>query len=249
MCQNTDNLMKDRKKIAKPALLLLILAIMLFGQSVEIFSQARSGYPVIAPRTRMQLQEENERNSKVVFPDEYSDLDDKTAQINRFKSDEFKNDMEQARQRYYQALILIQKRDTARAARYFDAALEKLNDMAATPGIEENKDFADLAQSIIDDYENYVKSVEFLDENSPIFIIREILFKEIDVIEPLDLVAQDSKISVNVNKSANFPKLPKGPDSLVVPLDSHVTVDKSIQFLTRGQGKRIFSRWLERSSR
>ena len=249
LCQNTGNLMKKRNKTAKLAVLLMFIAIVLLSQTVDTFAQARSSYPVVAPRTRMQLQEEREQKNKVVFPDEYSDLDDSKSKANRFKSDEFKNDLEQARQKYYQALILIQKRDTARAARYFDGALDKLNLMSATPGIEESKEFTDLAQSIIDDYENYVKSIEFLDENSPIFIIREILYKEIEVIEPLDLAATDATSKVNAKQSVNLPKLPKGPETVTIPLDSHVTVDRSIQFLTRGQGKKIFSRWLERSSK
>lgn len=231
-------------------MIVLLTMVMIIGATftLESLAQSRSSYPVVAPRTRMQLQEERENKNRTVFPDEYSDLDESKSPRNRFKSDEFKNNLEQARQKYYQALILIQKRDTARAARYFDAAIDKLNEVSSTPGVEDSKDFADLAQSIIDDYENYVKSIEFLDENSPIFIIRELLYKEIDVIEPLDLATKDTTAS-EVKVSANFPKLPKPPDSLVIPLDDDVTVDRSIQFLTRGQGKKIFTRWLERSSR
>ncbi|MDX9789577.1 MAG: LysM peptidoglycan-binding domain-containing protein [Candidatus Kapabacteria bacterium] len=239
--------MKNRKiSIAVlPKILLLILTLFVF--STDLSAQLK-GYPNTDPRERRLMKEEQVQKAKV-YSDEYSDLDDLNIPQNRFKSDEFINELEQARQKYYQALILIQKRDTARAARYFDAALDKLNEMSGTPGIEESKEFADLAQSIIDDYENYVKSVEFLDENSPIFIIRELLFKEIEVIEPLEIAAKETESAEGQDVSLNLPKLPKAPDTLLIPLDDHVTVERSIQFLTRGQGKKIFSRWLERSSR
>lgn len=242
------NLMKKTQITVGLAALFSMIIIIFIANVADITAQTRKSYPVVAPKTRMQLQEEKDEKNKVVFPDAYSDLDETNSHLNKFKGEAFKNDLEMVRQKYYQALILIQKRDTARAARYFDAAIDKLNQLSVTPGIEENKEFTDLAQSIIDDYENYVKSIEFLDENSPIFIIREILYKEIDIIEPLDIVAKDSELGTK-KVSANLPKLPKGPDSLVIPLDDHPTVDKGIQFLTRGQGKKIFTRWLERSSR
>ncbi|MBX3044469.1 MAG: LysM peptidoglycan-binding domain-containing protein [Candidatus Kapabacteria bacterium] len=242
--------MRGRNKVLNMVIYSILATFMLFEFAIELSAQARSGYPVAAPRSRMQLEQEKADKQKVIFPDEYSDLDDTALPGNRFKSEDFKNSIELARQKYYQALILIQKRDTSRAARYFDQALEKLNELSGTPGIEESKDFTDLAQSIIDDYENYVKSIEFLDENSPIFIIRELLFKEIDYIEPIDLVAHDANNKdQKPNKSISFPKLPKAPDSLIIPLDDDITVDRSIQWLTRGQGKKIFSRWLERSSK
>jgi membrane-bound lytic murein transglycosylase D len=239
---------KTSLKSARIFAKLLILPLFVLVLSSDIYSQSK-GYPTIVPKDRHQIEEERTKKNSVVFPDMYSDLDEKSGPKSKFKTDEFQNDIEQARQKYYQALILIQKRDTARAARYFDSALEKLNQLSAIPGIEDSKEFTDLAQSIIDDYENYVKNIDFLDENSPIFIIREILFKEIDVIEPLEIAAKDGNKEIKQNKSINFPKLPKGPDSLIIPLDDHATVDRSIEFLTRGQGKKFFTKWLERSSK
>ena len=249
MCQIKRNLMKSSIKLAGPVSYLLIIPLVLLFLSVDIYSQTKAGYPNAATRERRHVNDERSGRGREVFPDAYSDLDDTKTPANKFKTDEFKNNLEFARQKYYQALILIQKRDTARAARYFDASIEKLNQMSVTPGIEESKEFTDLAQSVIDDYENYVKSIEFLDENSPIFIIREILFREIDVIEPLELAAKDAEKDAVYKQSANYSKLQKGPDTLIIPMDDHVTVERSIQFLTRGQGKKIFSRWLERSSK
>ncbi len=234
------------KKLIKTLIFTLLLVIF----SPKIFSQTK-GYPSIVPKTRYQLEEEKNKKNNNIFPDNYSDLDEKPSTQNRFNTDKFQNELEQARQKYYQALILIQKRDTARAARYFDNALEKLNHLSTIPGIEDSKEFTDLAQSIIDDYENYVKSIDFLDENSPIFMIREILFKELDVIEPLEITKKSNieNIETGKNLTHSFPKLPLGPDSLVIPLDDHITVQNGIKFLTQGQGKKIFSRWLERSSK
>jgi len=239
--------MKKSFKSAKLFSLKLILPLIMFAFSFEVYSQSKG--LTITPRDRRQLEEEKLKKNSVVFPDMYSDLDDKKAPASKFKTNEFNDGIEFAKQKYYQALILIQKRDTSRAARYFDAALEKLNQLSSTPGIEDNKEFTDLAQSIIDDYESYVKRIEFLDENSPIFIIRDLLFKELDVIEPLEMATPGSGNKSNDVTINNLPKLPKPPDSVQVPLDDHTSVDRGIQYLTKGPGKRFFTRWLERSSK
>lgn len=61
----------------------------------------------------------------------------------------------------------MQKGDTTNAARFFEHSIEILNKLASYPGIEQNEDFTELAQSIIDDYETYIKSIDELGENTP----------------------------------------------------------------------------------
>ena len=80
--------------------------------------------------------------------------------------------LEKARQKYLKALTAIENDDTLSIPRLFEDAVQALNSLASYPGIESNDDFADLAQSIIDDYESYVQIIDSLPESSSAFMLR-----------------------------------------------------------------------------
>lgn len=116
-----------------------------------------------------------------VFPDEFSDLDEGAQPGIAGEWDEVIIDkIEIARKRYLSALSAIESKDTLKAAKLFERALDMLNDLASFPRIEENADFAELAQTIIDDYESYIKDIDALDENSSVFILRDKVFEQVD---------------------------------------------------------------------
>jgi hypothetical protein len=98
--------------------------------------------------------------TRPVFPDEFSDLDEGALSSTAGEWDEVVIEkLEIARKRYLTALTAIENKDTAKAAKLFERALDILNDLASYPRIEENSDFTDLAQSIIEDYENYIQNI------------------------------------------------------------------------------------------
>lgn len=189
----------------------------------------------------------------LVFPDEYSRLDD----INASKTEDNEillKTLERSRQKYLQALILIDKADTSRAAKYFEQAINILNRVVSYPGIENNRDFTDLAQSIIDDYESNIQSIEELSDDSPFFLVRNKLFDEVDTYDSVRVprlniirVTQDTATSIVGNES-----IISQPKKVVIPLDDNDEVNKNIAFLTadgRKGGKRFFKKWLERSTK
>ncbi|MFC2130727.1 LysM peptidoglycan-binding domain-containing protein [Bacteroidota bacterium] len=188
-----------------------------------------------------------------VFPDEYSELDDLT-NINTKENEVVLKILEHARQKYIQALILVEKGDIANAANYFENAIEVLNRVVSYPGIEQNEHFSDLAQSIIDDYEDFVQSIESLDDDSPFFAVREKLFSEIDSIAPIKapvITTIDVPKDTSVRIVGAKPLIPE-PKKIVVPLDDTEDVRKNVAFLTatgiKG-GRRFFEKWLERSTK
>lgn len=225
-------------------ILLFFLPIISVGQS--------KGYPILAPKERVKPESNLKKKDKVFFPDEYSDLDENTTKEAQLKSKEISDAIEQARQRYFQGMILVQKRDTNRAIRYIEDALSKLNKFSSIPQIENNNDFKELAQQILDDYNKLISTSEQINEDSPAYALNLLINKAIESNE-LDSVyikyaLEHPLPTTNKVVTKNFSKLAKPPDSIQIPLTDHITVQRSVDFLSR-VAKKVFKRWLERSSR
>jgi len=230
--------MKLKREFICKLLIILVFTTGLFIFDTEELSSQQPKRKIKA------LPQQQTQVTKPLFPDEYSDLD--AQRKKEFEFDEsFFNTLEQSRQKYLQALILIQKGDTTKAAHFFEEAIVTLNLIASYPGIERNEEFTDLAQSIIEDYESFVQKAEFLDENSSIFIVRNVLYHEIEKIEVPEVAGLDFK-SMYYQKE---PGLMSAPNTLAIPLDDNEFVQRNIQFLTTGRGRKIFTTWLERSSK
>ncbi len=90
-----------------------------------------------------------------IFPDEYSELEDYPV-ITESLDQDVQRALENSRQKYLSALIYINKKDTTTAAKYFEEALNELNILSSYPGIEDNENFMELSNAIIDDYEYYI---------------------------------------------------------------------------------------------
>lgn len=182
-----------------------------------------------------------------LFPDEYSELDD--APVAKQTSDEtILRTLERSRQRYLQALILVERGDTTAATRYFDDAINILNKLVNYPNIENNEDFSDLAQKIIEDYENFVQNIDNLDENTPLFIIRDKLFRDIETYTKIQKPQIDAP-----KKGADSllkPSLAIMPTAANIPLTDNEYVQRSISYLTTQKyGIKFFYKVLERSTK
>ena len=173
-----------------------------------------------------------------MFPDEFGDLDEDEAAVQKLDPAASRK-MEQARQRYLQALSHIENSDTTKAAEDFERAIKILNELTSYPDAESNSDFTDLVQSVIEDYETYVRSIDNLDQNSSIFILRDRLFEAVDAkqfnIEP-----------ITVPKTITPP-----PDlpATTIPLTYNEHVDANISFMAYGRGRRFMKTWIERTGR
>lgn len=216
--------------------LILFLFITLFGSS-ELISQDYT-------------RPSSERRNK--FPDEFSELDDKNSK-DVFHSNEFLNSVTFARKKYHDALVYLRQRDSVRAAKSFESAINKINKYLSFPGIEAQQEFLDLVHSIIEDYETYITSIDDLDENSSIFIVRKILFNQI---ESLDLTksAQNTKV-INLKPNDNYQTIPgtlsfvPPPDTLIVPFEINDQVTAAIERLTTTKLRKYMKVYLDRSTK
>ncbi len=173
-----------------------------------------------------------------VFPDEFSDLDEESSTAGEWDP-EITANLERARRRYLKALSLVEQKDTILAAEQFEAAIAQLNNLASYPKIEENVDFTDLVQAVIEDYEAYVQNIDNLDENSSVFILRDRLFEEIDAQRP-------TVETITVPK----PEPPTSIPETTIPLTYNEAVQKNIDFFTaRPLGKKFMRISLERTGR
>ena len=151
--------------------------------------------------------------------------------------------LEKARQKYLKALTAIENDDTLSIPRLFEDAVQALNSLASYPGIESNDDFADLAQSIIDDYESYVQIIDSLPESSSAFMLRNKIYQEVEEIDPYSPAM--STLQFASSRVSGAPGIP----GMTIPLEINEYVQKNITFLSQDKGRKFFKRWIERSSR
>ncbi|MBI5324184.1 MAG: LysM peptidoglycan-binding domain-containing protein [Ignavibacteriae bacterium] len=197
----------------------------------------------------------NETETFYIFPDEYSELDE--VPLPSADGDErIKSNLEKSRQKYVQALAFVQSKDTVNAIKSFENAIQYLNNISSFPNIKQNSSFNELAHSISEDYETFIKDLDNLDDESQLFIIRDRFYRQVEKIEPkifpkfkqLELQKEiknkeGKTIAGEVSKNPNVIK------ELTIPLVENEYVQKSLTFLTENPGRKFFIKWLERSGK
>ncbi len=186
--------------------------------------------------------------------DEFAELDDTTS--NPYVNDYYVNaTLELARQNYIAALTHLDRSDTVRAARSFDKAISVLNGLINFPNIDQNSDFNDLMQSVVDDYEAYIQSIDNLGENSPIFILREKLFQIMEepvtsgTEEVVPLTTEVLPLQLPTPTEELLPVLPPG-ENLEIPLPTdNKWVQNAIKYFSQNNGRKFLRKWLERAGR
>lgn len=173
-----------------------------------------------------------------VFPDEYSELDD--VPVTKQIEDPFVlKTLERARIKYLRALSFIEKKDTLQAEENFEQAIDILNSISFYPNINKFRDYTDLIQSILEDYERYIRNIDHLDESSSLFILRETLTKE------LDRTARTKPTQIGTLKPTlkdTSKTIDKNEYTFQIPMDDNEYVKKSIEFLTQKPIGRKFVR-------
>lgn len=191
-------------------------------------------------------QENNIQNKKYkIFPDEYSELDDIKTPV--YTTDEYVLEvLNSARRMYIQAIIHTGKKDTLKAEKYFKASLEMINSLSSYPDIMANTDFTDLALQIMDDYEYYANKTDLIDANSPLFLIKEKIYSEIEeniIIGEITTI-KDQKIATTGIIETHQPAF------LTIPMPENEVVKKSIKWFTETKfGRKVFEVWYGKSSR
>ncbi|MFQ5798799.1 MAG: hypothetical protein ACE5H0_08910, partial [Bacteroidota bacterium] len=113
--------------------------------------------------------------------------------------------MEEARLHYREALYAQAAGDSTLSSKEFEQAIEILNALSYYPEAEENEEFNDLIQSVIEDYERYIASIDELSPESSVFALREKLNQ---IVESIDIsgiripkrIFKGTQVSFVVNK-------------------------------------------------
>ncbi len=189
------------------------------------------------------------KKNATIYPDEFSDIDKPKPKQNS-NDDNINQVMRKARIEYAKALGYIDRKDTVKAAMFFKEAIDVLNRLASYPDIENNNDFATLAQNIISDYEKYIGSIDDLDDKSSFIVMRDLLLQEVETItlsqEPVKPQAEKPLKAEPVNKFL----LSNSPINVTIPLVDNEFVQNGITFLTQDdRGRRFLTKCLERSTR
>ncbi len=138
--------------------------------------------------------------------------------------------LEEARQHYVSATTAQGSGDSIRSALQFEEAIDILNQLSYFPGVENNQDFNDLSNAIIEDYELYIEKIDSLSPDASIFALREKLNQITELEDSLDTsiskVERGTTIQMVVNK----------------------LVRQNIAFF-QGKGREHMERWFYRSGK
>jgi membrane-bound lytic murein transglycosylase D len=200
-----------------------------------------------APLLSQQKADKSTPKQTKKFGDEYTILDEKQF-IKAVDSEDISVGIALAEKLRDRGLKFLESGDTMSAKLYFEEALRKLDQLASIPGIEKNSQYIELVYVIIDDYESYIGSIEILDDNTPIYIVRQKILQEIDK-TPVPKT-QVKKIDLTKPKpEKEMPTQWTAISATTIPLDTTEAVQRSINFLTNDKGRKFFTKWLERSTK
>ncbi|MEG8947443.1 LysM peptidoglycan-binding domain-containing protein [Rosettibacter firmus] len=144
--------------------------------------------------------------------------------------------LENARRDYVNALYKQRLGFKVDAINYYESALSIINKLSYYPNIEENTTFIELEGAIVEDYQNYIKSLVELPEEASISALEEWMNKripEIPMLEDSIEVVDDNYITVIVGD---------------FPLEVNRYVEKYIEYFT-GRGRKYIETWLSRSGK
>lgn len=194
--------------------------------------------------------------------DDFAELDDTLQVVPGVQMNErfITTTLESARQQYLRALSYINRSDTARAARSFDQAIETLSKISDYPKIQDNQDFMDLMQSIIEDYENYIRNLDNINDKAAIVVLRDKFFQSVenpDMPSYGDLSFPRGKdSSARQFQALNLPESSSALAAftgmrgikLQVAMPENQEVLWAIEFLAV-RGRRYFQKWIERTGK
>lgn len=227
-----------------------VLIILFLGLICQpVFSQAKADAPKSQKKDQSVIKKYN---------DGYRELDEKddAPRSNEIILNKLKNS-----ERYYkQALRFVEKKDVSSAQKCFNEAIRILWDLEGYPGIDENDSYNILVQSIIDDYENFIKDIDDFDADSPFFLIRCKITKEIENIRPapvpvvnslaLKKDTTDTEDSLRAAGVMAEDKHVLAQNIEVIPLEDNSSVQSMITlFSTHALLSKYVKTWIERSGK
>ena len=149
------------------------------------------------------------------------------------------NLMEEVRLKHIDAMANKSLGYNTEAILAFEEALSKINRLSYFPNMENNDTYNELENSIVEDYQNFIESLDSIPEGLSISAFEEWSNNQIPEFDPDELTTeQDSTNSIVSN--------------LIVvgefPLEINRYVEQYIEYFT-GRGRNTMQNWLERSGK
>ena len=142
--------------------------------------------------------------------------------------------LEQARQSYVLALQKQEVNSTSEAINHYENALRIINNLSYYPGIEHNDAYAELSNSIIDDYKKFIDGLPELPSSASFAALEEWMGKSI------------TELDYKVENPAVVTR--KEVVAAEIPLEVNELVEKWVDYFT-GRGRKFMESWLARSGR
>ncbi|RJP62171.1 MAG: LysM peptidoglycan-binding domain-containing protein [Ignavibacteriales bacterium] len=146
--------------------------------------------------------------------------------------------MEQSRQHYVDALRYQRlgfKKETIDA---YENSLKIINELSYYPDIEQNEAYYELENSIVEDYQGFIDSLDELPENASVYALEEWMSKQMP-----DILLSDEEEFIEEEPLDN--------QTIIIgdfPLDINRYVEQYIEYFT-GRGRRYMESWLSRSGK
>ncbi|MBK7106422.1 MAG: LysM peptidoglycan-binding domain-containing protein [Ignavibacteriae bacterium] len=140
--------------------------------------------------------------------------------------------LENARQKYMDALSEKTLGLESKALFSFDSAMTIINELSYFSNIEENEAYSELEKAILDDYNSYIVSFEKLPDISPTYAVEEWLNNNLP----------ELNISENEEELKNETVIVIGD----FPLEVNSSVEQYIEYFT-GKGRKHMNYWLQRT--
>ncbi len=144
--------------------------------------------------------------------------------------------LESARKDYVNALYQQKLGFKVEALNYYESALSTINRLSYYQDIEDNAAYSELENSIVEDYQKYVETLDELPQNASISALEEWMNKKIP-----DIPMDDDTTKIDTEKRT----------TVVVgdfPLEVNRYVEQYIEYFT-GKGRHYIESWLSRSGR
>lgn len=145
--------------------------------------------------------------------------------------------MEQARQDYVDALKYQKLGFKKEAIESYESALKIINKLSYYPDIEQNESYYELENSIVEDYQGFIDTLDELPENASIYALEEWMGRQMPEIQ--------------ITEEEETEEAPVDNQTIIVgdfPLDINRYVEQYIEYFT-GKGRKYMSSWLSRSGK
>ncbi len=149
--------------------------------------------------------------------------------------------LENARERYVDALYQKKLGFIAKAINQFEQSLNIINELSYYPDVDDNEAYNELENSIVDDYQSLINSMNTLPDSVSIAALEDWMNKNLKSVD----IQLDDLDSENINE------IPEENDIINIgdfPLEVNKYVEKYIEYFT-GRGRRQMEIWLSRSGR